>query len=296
MAKQSRAQLLKNLAKGRATRAKNLAAARRAQPAKKSAAKAAPSKPRRAVRRKPKVKQMATKTSTAKALASPAAQAAIRGKASALLRKKAGELQAKFKGKLRAAASKHGKDLIGMTLDPILTGAGGAFALDMALKPFGDVWPDTAKGDVAKAALSIGLGYVGSKYVRSPYLRHATIGAATINVHRLMTRVANRVQAGNISGIFSDDDAGDLNGWADRRGRGRGDIGLGDTESRRRRIAVDLHLADGRVQRGFADRAGNLFDAGGRFIPVQPTPSPEMALGGVREDRGFPRFSPAAIG
>lgn len=202
------------------------------------------------------------------ALASKAAQTAIRGKAGALVRAKTEQLKQEFKAKMaraKTAAKRDGRDILQMAVDPVLTGAGGAFALDLAFKPLSGIGPlkNGAAADVVKAAGAIGAGFYGRKLIKHPYFLHAMVGAAIVNTHRLATRVANRVQGGTLAGMFTDE---------------LGDMDLAAT---RDTIPVPVRLSDGRVVTARMDKAGNFFDMQGRPMPFAGA---QQALAGADAD------------
>lgn len=225
-------------------------------------------------------------------LKSKAVQTAIRSaqsKTAARLKAQAADAMQKLKNKVKTAANTHGRDIISMTVDPIATGAAGAFALDMALKPLASRITDSARGDVIKTAIAVGAAYAGSKYVKSPYVRHAAVGAAIVNMHRLATRVVNRASAGTLKGLFTEDGAGDLAGWP-------AEGTLGNAAAMGGRVAVDLHLTDGSVVPGYADRSGNLYDGAGRYIPMQQPRALPLAGMSTQADPDFESYNVAAMG
>jgi len=198
---------------------------------------------------------MAKKTNTA-ALAKAEKAGAAKARAAATKKIKAvtSDLKAKFKAQ---AARKATRDAVGFALDPVLTGAGGAYAVDKLMAFLPDAVGGGARGDVIKGAGAILLGYFGQRFVRNEYVRSASIGTAIVNMHRLMTRVETRVSAGTLNGLFRETHDMDLAGLgASRRG-------LPNARP------VLLQLSNGQQIPGLQDTAGNLFDQRGALLPIR---------------------------
>lgn len=213
-----------------------------------------------------------------KALDSKKGQQRIRSKASAIARAKVKAAEDKLRAKLKKARSSAKpvvRDLVSIGLDPVLTGAAGATALDVACK-FAPLPLDGARGDLIKAGAAIAVGYLARGHIKTPYLQNAAIGAAIVNANRLAMRVVNRAQAGQLSSLFTDHSDMDLAGLA----------GLAAVPKIR---PVGIRFEGGHVEPGFVDQSGQLFDRNKRLI-IERHDEDREALDGIEEDEEVAAF------
>ncbi|MBA4286407.1 MAG: hypothetical protein C0434_12855 [Xanthomonadaceae bacterium] len=206
-------------------------------------------------------------TAIQKALQSPKAQAAIRGRAAAIARQKTEEAVKAVRERMRKAAPVLRRDVLEAYLLPAAAGAGGAMALDMAAKVVGPKVGAGARGDVVKTAVAIAVGHFGRKAVRTPWLQHAAIGAATVNLYNLAARVMNRAKAGTLNGLMTESHNMDLAGYP----------GM---------VPVAIHTTDGQVLNGLQGVDGSLYDSDGRLVPMLAGPEGGDALAAVDDLAG----------